>query len=137
MNKVPNDKVSFSQQKTVKSEHLDGLAHVNNIVYLQWVQEIAENHWNQLANEQIKNQSIWVALRHEIDYLSQAFLNDQLKIHTWIDSSVGAKSIRAVRIYKDEILVAQCLTTWVLLDAKTLKPKRINSSILALFNKSN
>jgi len=135
VNKVPANKVSYHYSFRVEKEHLDALEHVNNIVYLSWVQQAAENHWNRLASAQIKSNYIWMALRHEIDYLGQAFLNDELSIYTWIDRSSGAKSIRIVKIYKGDQLLTQCKTTWVMLAAKSLKPKRIGGEILALFTK--
>ena len=133
MNKVPPNKVYFEYSVRVLEEHLDALRHVNNIVYLAWVQEVAEKHWNQLASKAIQSQSVWMALRHEIDYLGQAFLDDQLSVYTWIDESRGVKSTRIVHIYKNDQLLMKCKTTWVMLDAKTLKPKRIGPEIMAIF----
>ncbi len=137
MNKVPTNKVSFTRSFEVQESHLDALKHVNNIVYLEWVQQAAETHWNQLASAEIQAAHVWVALRHEIDYFGQAFLHDQLQIYTWIDSSSGAKSIRIVQIYKGDSLLTQCKTIWVMLDAKTLKPKRIGPEIMRLFSKQD
>jgi len=135
VNKLPEDKVSFYQDLIVEKEHLDDLSHVNNIVYLKWVQQIAEQHWQQLAGAALRKNCIWVALRHEIDYLAEAFFGEKLQVCTWIDSSTGAKSIRMVRIYRDDTLLCACKTTWVLLDPITHKPKRIGEEIKALFDK--
>ena len=131
--KASNNKVSFTYSFKVTEEHLDTLNHVNNIVYLQWVQDISEKHWNSLATDQIRSANVWMALRHEIDYLNQAFLGDNISILTWIEDSAGVKSIRIVHIYKEDILLTKCKTTWVLLDSHTLKPKRIDKTILDLF----
>ena len=46
---------------------IDTMGHVNNIVYLRWVQKVATAHWNAAATEQQKNDYAWVVLRHEID----------------------------------------------------------------------
>lgn len=129
-----NNKVSFSYSLKVSKVHLDQLNHVNNTVYLQWVQEASEKHWNVLADGNIKQTNVWMALRHEIDYHGQAFIDDTVKVVTWIDDSFGAKSTRIVHFYKEEELLAKCKTTWVLLDATTLRPKRIGENILKLFS---
>ena len=72
----PKNTVSQSHQETfkVKKGDIDVLNHVNNVVYLQWVNDIAEKHWEILSNEEINKKYFWVAIRHEIDYLQQAFL---------------------------------------------------------------
>lgn len=132
---IPENKVSYKHSFKVKLQDIDALNHVNNIVYLQWVQEISAMHWNTLTSKEIKEKYAWVALRHEIDYLGQAYVNDTITIHTWIDETHGAKSIRIVHIYCGAKLLTKSKTTWCLLDAETLKPKRIGQDILKLFSK--
>ena len=135
--KVPANKVSFNYSFKVNRKDLDTLNHVNNIVYLQWVQDISEKHWYKLASGKLQKEYIWMALRHEIDYLNQAFLDDTITIYTWIEDTVGAKSIRIVHVYKGDTVLVKCKTTWVLLDANTLKPKRIHKEIFELFTPDN
>ncbi len=132
---APNDKVSYQHSLKVTSHHLDHLNHVNNAVYLDWVQEVAYLHWNLLATQEIKDASIWMVLRHEIDYLRQAYLNDEITIHTWIEDSAGVKSTRMVHMYRGDELLTKSKTTFCLLDKNTQKPKRISQEILTLFTK--
>ncbi len=134
-NRVPDDKVSFEHSFKVKLQDIDELNHVNNVVYLQWVQDISGMHWNSLASKEINEKYVWVALRHEIDYLNQAYVNDTITIYTWIDETAGVKSIRIVHIYCNDKLLTKSKTTWCLLDAETLKPKRVGQDILELFKK--
>ncbi|MDH5412639.1 MAG: acyl-CoA thioesterase [Flavobacteriaceae bacterium] len=133
--KIPEDKVSLKQSFLVGKNDIDALNHVNNIVYLKWVQDISELHWNTLASKEMIASCVWVALRHEIDYINQAYENDQINCYTWIEKNEGVKSIRIVHIYCNEKLLAKSRTFWCLLDAKTLKPKRITKEILELFIK--
>ncbi|HHC80569.1 MAG TPA: acyl-CoA thioesterase [Flavobacteriia bacterium] len=135
--KVPKNKVSFHYSLSVQAQHIDALNHVNNIVYLQWVQEVSEMHWDKLASKEIKERCIWVALRHEIDYLKPAFENDLLTIYTWIEDVKGVKSTRIVHVYCNDVLLTKSKTTWCLLDAQTLRPKRIDNTINAIFTKEN
>ena len=118
---------------TVKESEIDSLNHVNNVVYLQWVNDVSALHWKMLSNDEINSKYIWVAVRHEIDYIKPAFLNENITIKTWIATLKGVKSIRNVEIYRKDQLLAKSKTTWVLLDAKTQKITRIPKEIEMLF----
>jgi len=122
----------FKHTIEVKPEHIDELGHVNNVVYLGWVQLVAAAHWSQLFTLEIRSKNIWVVLRHEIDYLNPAYLEDEITAYTWVSSCDGAKSMRHVEFYKKEKCLAKAKTVWCLLDATTLKPKRIGTEIKTL-----
>jgi acyl-CoA thioester hydrolase len=130
MEQAPKRSVSYTYSLTVEQEHIDNLNHVNNVVYLQWVNDISEKHWNILAANGLKEKYFWVVLRHELDYHSEAFLGDELSLKTWIGESKGVKSVRHVEIYKGDNLLLKAASTWCLIDAKTLKPTRIKNDIL-------
>ncbi|NOQ91126.1 MAG: acyl-CoA thioesterase [Flavobacteriaceae bacterium] len=132
-NYSPKNTVSYQETFKVKESDIDALNHVNNVVYLQWVNDIAEKHWGILSNAAINKKYFWVAIRHEIDYLQQAFLGDEITVCTWVGETGGVKSIRNVYIYKDETLLVKTKTTWCLIDVKTLKPTRIKEDITDLF----
>lgn len=123
----------------VVSEHeIDALNHVNNIHYIQWVQNAAQKHWSILSNSDLDSKFVWVVLRHEIDYMASAKLHDKIAVTTWIGESYGVKSERFVEMKKDSKLIAKAKTIWCLLDKKTMKPVRIPSEILnTLLLKSN
>lgn len=116
----------------VVPEDIDELNHVNNIVYLRYVQDAASGHWKTVPQE-IASQIIWVARRHEIDYLKPAFLGDELVVKTWVDDFVGVKSIRHCEIMRGEEVLARSLTHWIALDAQTFRPKRITEEIVKQF----
>ena len=117
---------------TVAPEDIDELNHVNNIVYLRYVQDAAIGHWKTVPQE-IASQIIWMARRHEIDYLKQAFLGEELVAKTWVDDFVGVKSIRHCEIMRGEDILARSVTHWISLDAQTLRPKRITEEIVKQF----
>ena len=129
-----NKPAKFSHSIRVLQEDIDILGHVNNVVYLRWVQEVAAAHWNHAATENLKKLYLWVVLRHEIDYLRPAFLTDQIQGFTWVGAYQGAKFDRFVTLYRagSDQLLASAKTTWCLLDATTLRPKRIDQDILAI-----
>ena len=131
-NPVPSNTVSYQDTFKVEKNAIDGLNHVNNVVYLQWVNDISEKHWNVLAGKEIKEKYLWVVLRHELDYMNQAFLGDEITVITWVGESSGVKSIRYVHVYKGETILLKAKSTWCLLEVKTLRPTRIKEDILAL-----
>ncbi|NQV78865.1 MAG: acyl-CoA thioesterase [Lutibacter sp.] len=116
----------------VSANELDDLNHVNNIHYIKWVQDVAQKHWGILSNTNLEAKYVWVVLRHEVDYLSSARLNDEITVKTWIGDSYGVKSERFVEIKKGDKLIANAKTIWCLLDKMTMKPVRIPSEIIKI-----
>lgn len=125
-------KARFNLKIEVRSEDIDELGHVNNVVYLRWAQLVAEAHWKLFSTDEIRSKNIWVALRHEIDYLNPGFLGDEMIGHTWVSAVEGAKSIRHVEFYLGDKCLAKAITFWCMLDATTLRPKRIGHDIKSL-----
>lgn len=123
-----SDKI-FSITRTVCKEEIDELAHVNNVVFVLWVQDIAKLHWAELTKENPLDDIVWVVIRHEIDYLGEAKLNDVVTIKTWVGETQGVKSVRHVEIYKEEKLIVKAKTIWCLLHKTTFKPTRITDTI--------
>lgn len=121
---------SFSHTLIVDQNDLDALNHVNNITYLQWVQNVAEKHWSAICNNEIDTHYVWVVIRHEIDYFSPAILNDEVTVTTYIGDSYGVKSERFVEIKKADKLLAKAKTIWCLLDKNTMKPVKVPAEIM-------
>lgn len=125
----------FDQEVIVKAEHIDELQHVNNVVYVQWVQDVAKAHWESLAPKDVQEKYIWMVLRHEIDYSGQAMEGDVLVAKTWVAWSEGVKSERHVEIRNKETskVIVNAKTLWCLLDAQSKRPKRIEEDITSVF----
>ena len=123
------NKNHFSFSVIVTPNEIDELNHVNNIEYLNWVLQAAEKHWELLAEPHVTSKYAWVVLRHEIDYLFSAKLDDKIIITTWIGESYGVKSERFVEIKKEGKLLAKSKTIYCLLDKNTMKPLRIPEEI--------
>jgi len=127
---------AFSITHTVRKEEIDDLQHVNNVVYVQWIQEVANLHWKKLTVNEPSQNYLWVVIRHEVDYLKSAVLGDEITLKTWIGESAGLKSIRHVEILKKKVLLAKAKTTWCMIDAKTYKPIRLPANVLKILNPS-
>ncbi|GAA4296343.1 thioesterase family protein [Nibribacter koreensis] len=127
-------KGSFSLSIKVSPEDIDELGHVNNVVYVRWVQEVSAAHWAYVAPQAIKDKYLWVILRHEIDFLKSAMPNDNITGYTWVGEHQGAKFERFVSLYTagTEELLASAKTIWCLLDAQTMRPRRIEQELIDL-----
>ena len=123
----------YTKNITVEDSFLDEMKHVNNVVFLKLLQDVAIDHWYAEADQAQRDSIRWIARKHEIEYLKPAFLNDLLKIDTWIESFNAVSTLRKYEIYKRDQLIVQASTLWVALDANSLKPMRLSQDILAKF----
>ncbi|MDC6364926.1 MULTISPECIES: thioesterase family protein [Flavobacteriaceae] len=128
---------SYTEVFDVVPTDLDELDHVNNIRYVEWIQEISKKHWFKVTTEEIRKEMIWVVKKHTISYHKSAVLGDSIKINTYIKETKGPLSIRIVEIKnnKTEAVLVNACTEWCLLDAQTFRPKRVPESVQKLFLK--
>lgn len=130
--------IPFKDELVVPSEVIDDLNHVNNVTYLQWVQDVGEKHWKAKAPKHIQQKFGWVVLNHYIEYKHPAFEGDTLKLTTWIENYGGVKCERRTEIHckKDNKLVAKATTLWCFIDLEKQKPQRIQPEISKPFFES-
>jgi len=126
----------FSIEIKAMPEDIDELNHVNNVVFVRWVQDVAIAHWMATSSEALRDSYSWMLLRHEIDYVGQAFLGDRLIGTTWVGEAKGATFERFVELKKDGKVITKSRTVGALLDAKTLKPRRIDQAMNELLGKN-
>ena len=127
----------YSHKRTVEDDDLDELEHVNNVRYVQWIQDIAKEHWEVRATKQLKEDFFWVVIRHEIDYKKEGLLSDELLIETYVGDTTFVTSERFVNIKKaspGEILGA-AKSVWCLLDTSTKRPTKITPELRVVFHK--
>ncbi|AUC84087.1 thioesterase [Polaribacter sp. ALD11] len=120
----------FELKVTVTSENIDDLNHVNNVVYVQWMDTVAFEHWAFLTRDTPLPQYIWVVLKHEIEYLKQAVLGDEITIKTWVGETKGFKSERLMEFYRENQLLVKAKTVWGMLDVIKYKPVRIREDVM-------
>ncbi len=125
----------FSQRFVVPSSAIDGLGHVNNIIYLQWCLEAAEAHWISKTDAKLREQFVWVVLSHNISYKNPAFVGEELEIQTWIEYHKGVRSERCYKIksVEDGKTLIEAKTLWCLLDGTSRRPVIIPNEIADLF----
>jgi acyl-CoA thioester hydrolase len=124
--------VNFTHQIRVLPTDIDAMGHVNNVVYVRWVQEVAAAHWEAVASTHLKERFKWVVLRHEIDYLHPVFENQTITGTTWVGEHHGAKFERFVLLESEGRAVARAKTVWCMLDAVNGRPVRITDEVLAV-----
>ncbi len=131
---APGDRTAFSLQVTAEAADIDELGHVNNAVYLRWVQAAAVAHWAATARAEDRDRFIWVVSRHEIDYLAPTLAGETLTVVTWVGTPAGARFDRHVEIIgADGRLRCKALTVWALLDAVTRRLVRVSADVAAPF----
>lgn len=129
------DAVVFEMPVVVTGEHVDGPGHhVNNVVYVKWINDVALAHWNSAAPEAGRRAVYWYVVRHEIDYLKEAFPGERLVARTYVGSWRGARFDRFVEIAREDgTPVARARSVWAAIDSRTGKPTRITEAMRAPF----
>jgi acyl-CoA thioester hydrolase len=115
---------------------IDEQNHVNNTVYLRWVQDIATAHWRAVASPKAQKSIGWVVLRHEIDYKGPATLGDEVVLCTWVGEATRLTFERFTEIRRksDGRLLSQARTLWCPIDAQTGRPIRVSADVRAQFS---
>lgn len=129
------DREIFVVPLEVRPEHIDDNGHVNNVVYVGWLQDAGTAHWNARFAAETRARWSWVAVRHEIDYFHPLPPDAaDVKARTWVGDPQGPRFNRYVRIEDAEgRLCAQGVSEWVLVDATTMRPHRIPPDMLPAF----
>jgi acyl-CoA thioester hydrolase len=120
----------------VRPSDIDGQNHVNNTVYLRWVQEVATAHWEARAPANAQEAIGWVVFRHEIDYKIPACLGDEVVLRTWVGKAtrITFERFTEMRRASDRALLSQARTIWVPVSTATGKPIRVPPEVRALFS---
>ena len=131
----PPGRQVFTLQFTPLASDIDANGHVNNVVYVRWIQDMATSHWasRQPAEEQAR--WAWIVLRHEIDYRRALMPGEIATGRTWVaETAEGPRFDRFVRIDgPDGAMCAQARTEWCMIDAASGRPKRVTPDIVERF----
>ena len=115
---------------------IDEFGHANNVVWVRWVNEAAIAHSNAVglsAERLIAMDTIWVVRKHEIEYLSPAFVGQTLECLTWPATVRGATSLRRCLFSVDGRVLARAETLWAMLHATNGKPRRVSLAVMAAY----
>jgi acyl-CoA thioester hydrolase len=126
----------FEMIVSVLPGDIDAQEHVNNTVYLRWVQDVATAHWCFLASSEAQRQIACVVLRHEIDYKAAATLGDEVVLRTWVGkaSRLTFERFTEVRRKIDNKLLSEARTLWCPVNAQTGRPMRVSTELRSQFS---
>lgn len=136
MTDPPPSSASFTHRVRVEPADLDAQAHVNNVVYVRWVQDAAVAHWESLTTAETRAEVGWVLLRHEIDYRRPAVLGDEVAVRTTVGHLEGLTFERwtEIRNAADGRLLARSRTLWCPVHPRTGRPRRVGDELRTLFS---
>ena len=125
----------FSLTLPAPAADIDRHGHLNNVAYVRLVQEVAAAHWHAVSTPELRAELSWFVRRHEIDYHKPIRGGDVLELTTWVGEPTAATWERFVEIRTtpDGVLMASARTVWVLVDAATVRPRRIDARLKGLF----
>jgi acyl-CoA thioester hydrolase len=126
---------AFTIPVEVVAADIDAQQHVNNVVYLRWINDVAVAHWFARASPALQARYAWVATRHEIDYRRAAVLGDRLTARTWVGQVDSRRFERLSEIVRDRdgVVCASARTLWCPVDAATGKVVRIAGELRECF----
>lgn len=128
--------MTFRRDFTARAEDIDELGHVNNAVWVRWIQEVAVAHWRAVAPATQVDAYVWVVTRHEVDYRGNVSEGESVTAETWAapEGPRGARFDRHVRFLgQDGRVKVEAVSTWALLDRATARLLRIRPEIAAPF----
>jgi acyl-CoA thioester hydrolase len=123
------------QAFTAGAADIDELGHVNNTVWVRWVQDLATAHWARAATSEQAAAYVWVVVRHEVDYLGNVKEGDTVTGRTWVATeAVGAKFDRFAEFSKGGRVIVRARTTWVILARGSARPIRVPKEVVERFS---
>ena len=127
--------MSFELIFTAAPEHIDELGHVNNAVWVQWMEQVAVAHWRSVANAAHQEAYFWVVVRHEIDYLRAVLEGEKIIARTWAgDKPQGANFDRHIEFLgEDGKPRVRARSWWAIIDKAADRPIRVPPEVVAPF----
>ena len=126
---------NYTTRITAGPEHIDMLGHVNNAVWVQWMEQVATEHWTRDAAPEHRDTYLWVVTRHEIDYRGNVREGEMVTARTWIaDAPRGARFDRHMEfIGPDGKVKVAAKSTWAIIDKGSGRILRVPADVAAPF----
>ena len=123
----------YAHPITIEPHDIDHMGHVNNAVYLRWVQDAVVRYWEAVAPADAVAQHLWVALKHEISYIRPTFLDDGVVAEVIAERAKGARTFFSTVFRRGEEVLVEVRSSWCCLDAVTRRPARLAREIVDRF----
>lgn len=127
----------YARSFTIPREVIDENGHVNNVVYVQWMQDIAVEHYSSIGGVTAQGPgATWVVREHKIEYFVPAFTGEEIEIRTWVENVRRVRSLRKYEFVRksDGKVLVRGETDWVFVDAKTGRPLPIPEAVSNIFD---
>ena len=120
----------------VVPEDIDQMGHVNNVVYLRWVQMVATKHWHTLATDEERDNLLWVVKKHVIEYKRPAFEGEKIIARTWLGDVTKRFFERHTELLResDHKLLTKVSTIWTPIDFHTKRAIHVSPDLYARFS---
>ena len=127
----------YSKSFIIPKDSIDENGHVNNVAYVQWMQEIAIEHYESIGGTypmQLVG-ATWVVREHKIEYFLPAFSGEEIEIKTWVENVRRVRSLRKYEFVRrsDGKVLVKGETDWVFVDVKTGAPRAIPEDVSRVF----
>ena len=126
---------SYTMRFTAGPEHIDIYRHVNNAVWVRWMEEVATAHWNEIAPPEHREAYAWLVTRHEIDYRGNIREGEQCEATTEIGKAPSGARFERRTTFRDlegKVLVS-AVTSWAMIDRATGRLMRVPREVAAQF----
>jgi acyl-CoA thioester hydrolase len=123
----------FRYPVPIQPADIDHMGHVNNAVYLKWVQDAVVDYWRSVAPPEAVAGHLWVALKHEITYRKPTFLQDIVVAEVIAEKVEGARAMFRTVLKRGEEVLSEIQSSWCCLDAVTHRPARLARDIVGRF----
>ena len=128
---------TYSKLFIIPKSVIDENGHVNNVAYVQWMQDIAIEHYRSIGGLEAQGQdATWVIREHRIEYLLPAFAGEEIEVHTWVENIRRVRSLRKYEFIRksDGKVLVKGETDWVFVNAHTGQPLPIPESVSNVFS---
>ena len=129
--------LTYSKTFIIPQSAIDENGHVNNVAYVQWMQDIAVEHYSSIGGVTAQGpNATWVVREHRIEYLLPAFEGEEIEIKTWVENIRRVRSLRKYEFVRksDAKLLVKGETDWIYVDTKTGRPLPIPENVSSVFN---
>ena len=130
---------TFSKTITISKNVIDENGHVNNVTYVQWMQDIAVEHYSSIGGIEVQGpNSTWVVREHKIEYFLPALEGEEIEVRTWVENVRRVRSLRKYEFVRksDGKVLVKGETDWVFVDVKTGMPKAVPGEVIKVFQQT-
>ena len=132
---------TYSKTITIPESAIDENGHVNNVIYVQWMQDIAVEHYESIGGTKPMKLigATWVVHEHRIEYLLPAYAGEEVQIRTWVENLRRVRSLRKYEFVRksDGKVLVRGETDWIFVDVKSGRPIAIPETVIAVFSQKD